>query len=323
MVVHSGASVYEAYARDGDILRKHAVFIIGFPRTATTGLYQEICVRTHSSMATMGYSSPVCIHEPFNPAVVEDILKKGVHRHDRVGEVINTYDLLPPEILENIKRNMHWLEGFMKHGEPYMGRNWRNILDELLGFAEKNNMLLIIKDVYAWPRLGELVRLYRGHAVFIAPLRNRFFVLRSFRRWYEKRISVRLFRRVNPRKLLSVRRIIRYIRYYTRSRRVIRADHMFGLAHFYRFFYGRVLDSRIPPHVLLELYLHSTYSIYEGLCRMFASYRVVGTGKTYKAKNTWGVHLGADVICPVFEDRLSDEQLRAVEQLVMKHVLGS
>ena len=297
-------------------MKKHAVFIIGFPRTATTGLYQDICVRARGSMTVARYRSPICIHEPFNPEVVEDILERGVHRHDRVGGVINTYDLLPPEILGEIRSNADWLEGFMKHGEPYLGRGWRRILDKLLEYAEKNNMLLIIKDVYAWPRLGELIRIYGDRAVFVVPLRNRFYVLRSLRRWLERRSRVKLFRWADPRKLIDARRVVRYIRYYIRSRRVIQANHMFSLAHFFKFFYRRILDNSLPPHVLLELYLHSTYSIYEGLCRAFATC-IIRPDRLCEGTSTGRVFPTARVISPVFEDKLGDEQLRAVEQLVI------
>lgn len=120
-MVRAGTPLHEAHAR-GDGAVKMAVFIIGFPRTATTGIYHEICKVAGDLLTGMGYNPPLCIHEPFNPEVVEDIVRRGLHRHDRVGEVVNTYDLLPQELFEEIRRNSHWLEAFMRRGEPYMGR---------------------------------------------------------------------------------------------------------------------------------------------------------------------------------------------------------
>lgn len=287
-------------------MRKPMVFIIGFPRTATTGIYREICGMADGLFTAMGYGRPLCIYEPFNPEVVSDIARRGVHEHDRVGRVPHTYSDLPKPLFELIRRNSAWLEGFMEHGEPYMGEEWRDVLDGMLEHAEENGRPVVVKDVYAWPRLGEIVRLYGDRAVFVVPRRNRFYILRSLMWWMGKRRGVRLLRRHDPRKLVDPRRVIRFLRYYLQSRRVVRSDNMFGLAYFYKFFYGSILDNHFPPQTLLTMYFHATYSIYEELCHTII--------------RTWGRDL--DIIIPSFRDRLGAEQLRFLATNTLARVLG-
>ncbi|NPA98569.1 MAG: hypothetical protein GXO43_04235 [Crenarchaeota archaeon] len=190
-------------------MKPYVVFIVGYPRTATTGIYQEIC----RYLGELGFK-PLCIYEPFNPDVVDDIYRRGIHEHDRVGEIIHTYDLLPPQLFEEIRLNARWLDGFMYGRKPYLG-DWKAILDKLYWYAEKTGRALVIKDVYVWPRLGQLKRLYGDKTVFISPIRHRDYVFRSLRRWMDQRMNVKLVPHGIGLSKLRPRKILGYLRYYT------------------------------------------------------------------------------------------------------------
>ena len=278
------------------------IFIIGYPRTATTGIYQAVC--RELGEAAGGGEGPLCIYEPFNPEVVDDIYERGLHEHDRVGEIIHTYDLLPRQLFEEIRLNAHWLDGFMRGGTPYLGGKWLYILNSLVEYARRAGRPLVVKDVYAWPRLGEIARLFWRDALVVMPYREPHYVFRSLQWWLDSRRRVRLVRRVGLSKLRPVK-IMRYIRYYMQSKRVMRADNMFGLAFFYKYFYGHTLDNNMDPGELLRLYFYTTYHIYYSITSSLAHNRRWNTLRI------------------VFGDRLSEKAMEQAVISIFKKALGA
>ncbi len=224
------------------------VFIAGYPRTATSGLYKALA-------PYFDYR----FYEPFNNHVLHDILHGGGHRHDRVGEVPHSYGRLPPQVLRLVEENSRWLHEWGvsdEPGEPYLGGRWREVLSEL--FSVDGSVL--VKDVYAWPLLPEMSRMLRD-VVFVTPLRWWEKVYESLRSWFnQRRLLLGSLRELAGRPW-SILRPREFMRRRLTLHRTLSPRAMMGVGVFYRFLIGP------PPRGLRGLRLlrhmvHATYSKY-------------------------------------------------------------
>jgi len=84
---------------------------------------------------------------------------------------------------------------------------------------------------------------------------------------------------------------------------------MFGLAYFYKYFYGHTLDNRVPSAELLRLYFHITYNIYCSIL-WWLSYKAVGSNISRS-------------IMLRFTDRISDDMIRQAVESVADFLMGS
>ena len=234
---------------------KH-VFIVSFPRTATSGVYVEVC-RLMKNI----FNDCLCIYEPFNHNVLSDIFTKGYHVHDRVGEIIHDYGKLPNFLKELIYENSKWAKKWKFKRESFLG-NYMEVLKELLELGKP----LVLKDVYLWPKLPELVNAFKN-VLFIVTVRNREYVLNSYLRWFRDRTlkrqaknKIALARR-KPYNLFNPIKVWRHIKTMFKLRKTITEKHMLGLGEFYIYFYG-CSKPRLKGEELLKYYLDKDYEAF-------------------------------------------------------------
>lgn len=240
------------------------IFIVGYPRTATSGIYRYIC-REYSIY---------CFYEPFNADVM---LNLDSHVHDRIGRPPMDYDLLSNSELEFIKENSRWLHDWIEHdypSMPYLG-DYGRVLDTLFSYGD-----VVVKDVLIWPLLPGLVERYND-VLFIVPVRHPRYVYRSLLNWYMNRHPLHALARklheigVRARKLLKapwklyrapviVREIVSDFKHIEYER--LHPRRMLGVGLFYRVLYGVNNYPRIPiilfgKYVLTKMFLR-TYNVY-------------------------------------------------------------
>ena len=150
------------------------VIITSLPHTATSRVYQTLYTYLNSRGRVYG------IFEPFNYEPVSDFLTKGWHTHYRVGMISHDYNVLPPDLRDLISLNSLWLREWRERDNPeapFLGRYWRVILERL----DSLPLSFIVKDVFLWVKLEELVDNYK-HARFIVPVRDLDSLQESFER---------------------------------------------------------------------------------------------------------------------------------------------
>lgn len=139
-----------------------AYFVLGLPRSATTRIYKDICERARRLIGAL------CVFEPTNWEVMENVVKGVKHVHDVVGEVPYDYEKLPRDLVEWIHGNTRWHREWMERerpSEPFLGRDFFKIMDEL----DRRPEPVVVKDVHAWVRLPELAARY-PRTVFVVTL---------------------------------------------------------------------------------------------------------------------------------------------------------
>lgn len=138
-----------------------AVVVLGLPRSATTRLYKRLysCLRDYGVIG---------VFEPFNHEVVSDMVIRGTHSHDKEGVVPHDYGSLPRElagsILDNSLYHHEWCSTD-KPSKPFLGDRFL----EIMGSLDSLDKPVLMKDVVAWVRAGELVTRY-PHTLFIFTL---------------------------------------------------------------------------------------------------------------------------------------------------------
>ena len=234
---------------------KH-VFILSFPRTATTGVYDKVC-RLFKSI----FNDCLCIYEPFNHNVLNDIFIKGYHVHDRVGEIIHDYDKLPEYLKQLIYENSKWSEKGKYRRESFLG-NYVEVLEKL----RELNKPLVLKDVCLWVKLPELVSKY-SDTLFIVTARNKEYVFKSFLRWYRERTlkqqiknKISLAKR-KPYNIFNPVKVWKHLKTIIKLNKTIRGEHMLGLGRFYIYFYGYSIP-RLKGEELLKYYLDKDYEAF-------------------------------------------------------------
>ena len=234
---------------------KH-VFIVSFPRTATTGVYDKVC-RLCKSI----FNDCLCIYEPFNHNVLSDIFNKGYHVHDRVGEIIHDYGRLPNYLKKLIYENSKWSKTWGFERNKFLG-NYVEVIEEL----RKLGKPLVLKDVYLWVKLHELVRKYKD-TLFVVTVRNKQYVLNSFLRWYRERTLKQQVRRKaslvkrKPYNIFNPVKVWKHLRSMIKLAKSIKEEHMLGLGEFYIYFYGYSIP-RLKGEELLKYYLDKDYDVF-------------------------------------------------------------
>ena len=125
------------------------VLVIGFPRTATAGVYVKLYYELHRM-----YDDAICLYEPFNGDYPPAVLKGGKLYHDVMGELPHDYFKLPREVLEFIAENSKWLSEWINQAHPqvtYCG-NWMQVIDALDNLPN----IVMLKDVYIWSSFQDL-----------------------------------------------------------------------------------------------------------------------------------------------------------------------
>jgi len=240
------------------------VFIVGYPRTATSGIYKYIC-RMYGLY---------CFFEPFNPDVMLNLER---HVHDRIGRPPMDYDMLSSNELEFIMENSKWFIDWVEHDYPstqYLG-DYGRVLDTLFSYGD-----VVVKDVYAWPLLPHLVEQY-SDILFIVPVRQPYYVYRSLLGWYRNKHPLhRLYRAARqyarrfmkvfrqPSKITRAGSIVREIAVKTRRFRfrAYNPRNMLSIGVFYRALYGTNNYPRLPTilfgkYILTKMFLR-TYNAY-------------------------------------------------------------
>lgn len=136
-------------------LRMVRVFILGLPRTGTTFVYNYLC------RAMKEVNPTLCIFEPFNYEVMNDIVSGVKHVHDTEGEIIYDYGKLPNELLQLIYQNSLWHKEWMevvKPAKPFLGNDYIKILNTLNVLPHN----ILIKDGHAWVKAEELVNIFKN-----------------------------------------------------------------------------------------------------------------------------------------------------------------
>lgn len=129
--------------------------VLGLPRSGTTAVYKELCLEAKKRF------NALCIFEPTNFEVVNNIYRGIKHVHDVVGEVPYDYDKLPTWLFAKIHANTWWHIEWMKFEKPrspFCGWMWREILHDL----DSLHTAVIIKDVHLWVFADRLVHELRG-----------------------------------------------------------------------------------------------------------------------------------------------------------------
>jgi len=234
---------------------KH-VFILSFPRTATTGVYDKVC-RLFKSI----FNDCLCIYEPFNHNVLSDIFNKGYHVHDRVGEIIHDYGRLPNYLKKLIYENSKWSKTWGFERNKFLG-NYVEVIEEL----RKLNKPLVLKDVCLWVKLPELAGKYKD-TLFVVTVRNKQHVLNSFLRWYRERTlkqqiknKISLAKR-KPYNIFNPVKVWKHLKSMFESKRTIGKARMLGLGGFYIYFYGYSIP-RLKGEELLKYYLDKDYEAF-------------------------------------------------------------
>lgn len=209
-------------------------FIVSFPRTATTGLYVKLCEKLKMKLN----SKCLCIYEPFNYNVLEDIFKKGKHVHDRVGKVPHDYNRLPDRLRKLIYENSKWSLVWGGRKENFLGC-WFEVIEELRNLGKT----VVLKDVYLWVKLKTLCEKY-SDTLFIITVREPQYVYNSFLRWFKNRtLTSQVAKKLTvvkekPLKLLNIYKVVVNVKEVLKKRRTIAPRHLLGLGDFYRYFYG-------------------------------------------------------------------------------------
>lgn len=229
---------------------------MSFPRTATSGVYVETC-----RLMKKFYPDCLCIYEPFNCDVLEDIFTKGLHVHDRVGEIVHDYNRLPKHLKELIYENSKWMRKWGFKRNNFLG-NYVEVLEEL----RKLGKPIVLKDVILWVKLHSLVRKYRD-TLFIITVRNREHVLNSFLKWYRDRtLKQQLKRKIalarkKPYNIFNPVKLWKHLKSIVKAKETISEDHMLGLGAFYTYFYGQS-RLQLKGEKLLKYYFRKDYEMF-------------------------------------------------------------
>ena len=143
--------------------------ILGLPRSATTRVYKELCLEAKRRWRAL------CIFEPTNFEVVDQIFHGIKHVHDVVGDVPYDYDKLPRELFYAIRENAKWhYEWITKESvtKPFCGEQIFDILDEL----DRLPYPIVLKDVHLWVYAPAVAARY--------PRAEIIFTLRHFEAWF-------------------------------------------------------------------------------------------------------------------------------------------
>ena len=242
--------------REKDYQRTKPIKIIisGFPHTATTRLYVELC-----RLCKDYDSNCMCFFEPFNYEVVRDYYKHGTHKHYRVGNIISDYDRIPERLFRKIVLNAREFYDYPFKDIEFLGSNGLEILDNLLYYGS-----VVIKDVHIWCLLPLLTRKYE-RALFVIPVREPQYTLNSFLRIHNiTRLSSRL-EKEKIKKLYNPIRLFKAIKRTFWIWRHTNIKDLWGLGIFYKFFGyepPRGLSWIVKKEVFIKLYFGLTYSIY-------------------------------------------------------------
>ena len=125
------------------------VIILGLPRSGTTFIYKKVCEYMKQK------ENAICLLEPTNFEVLDNIVHGRKHVHDVVGEVPNDYDKLPRSLVEKMYINAHWHTEWIWYERPtapFCGADIMEILREL----HEDPRPIVIKDVHLWVKIREL-----------------------------------------------------------------------------------------------------------------------------------------------------------------------
>ena len=234
---------------------KH-VFILSFPRTATSRVYIETC-----KLMKKKRKNCLCIYEPFNHNVLKDIFTRGHHVHDRVGEIVHDYGKLPKHLRELIYENSKWSKTWGFERNRFLG-NYVEVLEEL----RELNKPLVLKDVCLWVKLPELVKKYED-TLFIVTVRNKQYVLNSFLGWYRERTLKQQIKnkislaKKKPYSIFNLAKVWKHLKLMLETKRTIGKTRMLGLGGFYIYFYGYSIP-RLKGEELLKYYLDKDYEAF-------------------------------------------------------------
>jgi len=147
------------------------VSIIGYPRTGTTIVYQLIA----NAVKKLNW---ICIYEPFVYGARKRKLE-GKPLHDYLNVFDNSEKL--GDLYWKIFENSKWcIERLVKSDVPILG-NYLEILKELDSRVEN----VLIKDIYAWLRLGEIVSSF-PNCRFILTYASKEHIINEFLKIWEK-----------------------------------------------------------------------------------------------------------------------------------------
>ncbi len=234
-------------------------FIIGFPRTATTAVYNLL---TRVFPDDKGY---LHIFEPFNGEVMYNVKSFGFIRHDKEGKIHHDYHRLREDILETIFENSYWFWNWALNDVPtmpYLG-NWQKII-EILDGLDSN---VIVKDVDIWVMLKELVKKL-PHTKFIILLRGEDAVTRDLAKWYRQRgfstnrerLKFILENLVDCAKLvLRLHKLATFLRY---KRALQHPRALYGICLAYRYFRGVFNYPKICDETVFEEVVRAVYREY-------------------------------------------------------------
>ncbi len=217
-----------------------SLVIVGFPRTATTVTY-NLAVNIFPD--SEGF---LHLYEPFCYTAMKMIFELGFIFHDKEGIVHEDYRMLPADLAYNIYKNSRWILNWSQADTvaiPFLG-NVYAILDKLDELSKR----VIVKDVYLWTRLAELVEKY-DKTIFVLLVRDKNSLIKDFLTYFEKAglmydLSRLLSQKEVVKKLLSPRMLIKTIKTgltYLAERPTSRCGY-FGIGLFYRYFYGELIN---------------------------------------------------------------------------------
>jgi len=235
-----------------------SIFIITFPRTASTHLYISL-LRI--------YNDRLGIFEPFNKDYLQGLKTSGKIIHDIEREVPHHYFSLNKSLLNLIFTNSAWLDAWISSTcpeVPYLGWAWEEIVRDLA------SLNVVLKDVYAWVRLREMLEtLPPSKVFFIALVRDIDSIYNSFRKWlennYMKNKLARIVRKARELGLVeALKRFKRGIKILTHKSPALSPLNIFSLGIFYRAIYGyddyiasvRKVNEDVLKQVLGKVYRH-------------------------------------------------------------------